>query len=509
MSIKSEVSRISKQVSNEYGLNNSEESSLSRILSRLVLGTEDEPVIVSPYAERLGASNVIEDFNGVFDKHSNSLIPTLLELEMSQKDKMGPRSIAKPWTEIRSDFMEYFKPLNSDKEPKAIKPEQQSRLRPSSVETVISNVKNSTSSGLPNLLKKGSVKNLFIDSEYLKEQLSRFYPCVPFIRTQERGKTRVVWGFPISSLIQEGTIFYPLLSFQKKLKWRSALRGPTDVDKELVTMVKKCNESSGYLLSIDFSAYDTTVKRPLITLCFEYVKSLFQDKYSNLIDEIKENFITVPMVTPDGIIKGDHGIPSGSYFTNEIGSLNQYIISKDSGIPSDYQIQGDDGVYCCSSEEKANSLSNYFTLFGLNVNKEKSYISPEYCIYLQKLYHIHYIDKGILGGIYPVYRALNRILYQERFVDFLDYGLVGQDYYSIRTISILENCKFHPLYEELVKFILSLDKYKLKYSENGLSKYVEMLVKTEGSEGLIINQFSDNVRGIANFTTTKLINKLS
>lgn len=82
MSIKSEVSRISKQVSNEYGLNNSEESSLSRILSRLVLGTEDEPVIVSPYAERLGASNVIEDFNGVFDKHSNSLIPTLLELDV-------------------------------------------------------------------------------------------------------------------------------------------------------------------------------------------------------------------------------------------------------------------------------------------------------------------------------------------------------------------------------------------------------------------------------------------
>jgi len=271
-------------------------------------------------------------------------------------------------------------------------------------------------------------------------------------------------------------------------------------------------KSGNLLVSIDFSSFDASVKSVLQHKAFDYIKSLFQQKYSDDIELIFNRFNKIGLLCPDGIITGNHGIPSGSTFTNEIDSIVQYLIASnfDSLDVNNCQIQGDDGVYSIHKDE-VDKLLNAFVSAGLNVNFGKTYKSRDYCIFLQKLFHYDYRNKQtkIINGIYPVYRALNRIIFQERWANFEDYGISGRDYYSIRTISILENCKYNPNFKELVKYILKLDKYSLKFSDVGLAKYIEMIAKSSGSEGILINQYGDNVKGIKSLETFRLIKELS
>ena len=168
-------------------------------------------------------------------------------------------------------------------------------------------------------------------------------------------------------------------------------------------------------------------------------------------------------------------------------------------------IQGDDLVLLLR-ELDFDVVEQRYSKGSLPFNVDKSVVSKDYCLYLQNLYHIDYLKNGVIGGIYSTYRALNRIIYQERWSEFEDYGLDGIDYYSIRTICILENCKHHPLFREFVEFIYKLDKYSLRYSRNSINKYNDMLGNSSCTEGFMNNQYGDNVSGINRFETVKLLN---
>jgi hypothetical protein len=345
------------------------------------------------------------------------------------------------------------------------------------------------------------------NSQGFNSLMSRNDPCIMFTRTQEQRKTRAVWGYPMADTLKEMRYYRPLFEHQKLLNWRSALRGPDATNHVITDIVLSAINSNEKLVSIDFSSYDTTVRSSLQKVSFDYIKSKFQSHYHSELDEIALRFATIGLITPDGVLTGHHGVPSGSTFTNEVDSIAQFIVANRFGIHSDCcDIQGDDGAYRTSDPD---GLKGAFSDHGLVVNEEKSYVLDDGLVYLQNLYDINYIKDGIIGGIYPSYRALNRIIYPERFDNFTEDEISGSDYFAIRTIAILENCKHHPLFKELVKLILTLDKYNLKYSEVGLSKYIKRISKSKGSEGLIINQYSDNIRGIGSFETVKLIKELN
>jgi len=172
------------------------------------------------------------------------------------------------------------------------------------------------------------------------------------------------------------------------------------------------------------------------------------------------------------------------------------------------QCQGDDGVFPID-ENLVDELFNSLSKYGKIAKLEKSHVDKYGTVFLQNVYHIDYMKDGLIGGIYPTYRALCRLIYQERWSDFEKYGIDGSDYYSIRTIQLLENCKFHPLFEEFVKYIYSLDKYKLAYSDEGLSKMIRMISDKQGKSGIVDNQYGDNLKGIANFATTKVLLRLN
>lgn len=478
---------------------------LSIQLDRIKFGNNEN--FVTPLGADNNSKIILDEIDLLFSDNLKDINDVLKDLEVSNRDKFGSRSIALPWSELKDNFYESFESdhILGNLDVK-IAPSSNS-LRPIDRTTALKLLKNSTNSGLPYYTRKSKVKERVLkDFEILNIEK---YPCIMFTRTQEANKTRPVWGYPISDTLNEMCFYSPLLSFQKNQNYRAALIGPEEVSRKLVELVLKAQSNSRTLVSVDFSHYDRDVKERLQYFAFFYIKELFQVQYSSEIDEIALRFLTIGIITPDGIIYGPHGVPSGSTFTNEVDSIVQMLISIQLSFVSldDMQVQGDDGVYLIPNDCK-DKLITQFEEFGLTVNREKSYTSSEYAVFLQCLYHIYYINKGIFGGIYPIYRALNRLCFQERWSNFEDFDIVGKDFYSIRAICIMENCKYHPLFESFVKIVIKHDKYSLDFSSQGLSRYVHMIESTEGAEGILFNQFGDNIKGFKSFETYKLIKRL-
>jgi len=484
---------------------------LSQTLQRTVTGSDED--LLTPMGKEYGAKEILSEWDRIYLANSGALDNVLRDLEESQRSKFGPRSIAKPWVDRRESVIEYFNKENlPSNELKTLihsaRKGDKSRLRPLELKSAIRYLKNDTNSGLPFYTRKSNVKADLIDQNYFKSLLDRKDPCVLFTRTQEGGKTRTVWGYPIADTLHEMKFYRPLLDYQIASGYREALKGPDAVDLAITNLMKYANQTGKSLLSIDFSSYDASVKSDLQYASFEYIKGLFQPQYSSDIDYIRDRFNTIGLITPEGVYNGEHGVPSGSTFTNEVDSIAQLLCAAGNHEFNTmmFQIQGDDGAYAVSDPDK---LMESFTNNKLNVNYDKSYISNNYIIYLQNLYSFSYQKDEIIRGIYPVYRALNRLVHQERFDDFMEYGIQGRDYYAIRSLMILENCKNHPLFEQLVKFTLSKDKYGLLPSQQGISDYVKMVESKAGADEIANYRYGDEVTGIKTFTSYQLIKRLS
>lgn len=482
------------------------QNKIARLIQSIIKGRDD--VLISPMAKEHGADFLLSEFNKVFDANSSLMNSTLIDLENSNKSKFGPRSIAIPWSKRKNTLYDSFGIESSDRSFELMPLKGgEGRLRPLSVDNALKLLKNSTTSGLPFYVRKSEVKAEV--AKNLMTYLKRQDPCLLFTRTQEQGKTRNVWGYPIADTLNEMRFYSPLLLHQLRKTYRAALGKPIEISTAVTALILNAVNKNHVLISVDFSSYDNSVKSALQNVAFDYIKSCFQSIYHKEIDYISYRFKSISIITPDGILKGDHGVPSGSTFTNEVDSIVQAAIALSNPFISetDFQVQGDDGVYAIP-RDSLTELYKSFESSGLMLNEAKSYLSSDYCIFLQCLYHKDYLNNQFIGGIYPVYRALNRILFQERWSTFEDNDLSGKDYYSIRTICIVENCKYHPLFRELVKFVLKYDKYSLEYSEQGLVKYVQMMTEVQGAGEVLIHQPGDDYIGINGFETVKLIREL-
>lgn len=480
---------------------------LSILLSRVIKG--DDQVIRTPFMKETQPEKILENWDKIFHSNNLKINEPLEQLENLNRSKFGPRSIAVPWVDRKEGLYSYFKGEQKDcrslftDNPVIRKQLSPGLLRPLSINNAVEYLKNSTNSGLPFYVRKGLVKDRVLAS--FPELLKREDPCVLFTRTQESKKTRSVWGFPIADTLNEMRYYRPLLEYQKKLSWRSAIVGPEQVDKSITLLMDNAKRDKLQLVSVDFSAYDTLIKSNLQKESFEYISYLFQSSNVEDLLYIQYRFGNIGIITPDGVIDGPHGVPSGSTFTNEVDSIAQYLVAERSGVVAreNMQIQGDDGAYATSEPD---ALIDAFESKGLVVNKEKSYVSDNYLVYLQMLYSNDYRQaNGIIGGVYPTYRALNRLVFQERFDDFTEYDIVGRDYYAIRAISILENCKHHPYFKELVLFVKQNNKYSLLPSPESVVKYIKMLNDKSGKVGLIANQYGEDLKGIRSFATYKLL----
>lgn len=466
----------------------------------------DSEILMTPLAKTCDPIVLLYEWNQIVNNNKSKINSTLLDLEHSNRSKFGARSIAVPWSERMAGLKKSFTNQNPNHIPKFCKLFGEAYLIPTSLEDAMDRMKLSSSASFPFMCKKRKVAPLM--KEDFKEYLKRKDPCALYTRTTENRKTRNVWGYPFADTLNEMRWYSPILGYQKTKWYRAALISPDTVAVRITELILKAISSGRIIYSVDFADFDASVLYQYIMLSFEYFASCFLPLFQKALKPIGERICSIGIVTPSGIFNGKHGVPSGATFTNEIDSIVQLGIAKTNDFikEDECQIQGDDGVYIMHKED-VSSFNSSFIYSGLKIN-DKGAIATDYALYCQNLYHIDYMKDGVIGGIYPTFRALNRILFMERFVDFNKAGIKGQDYFGIRCLTILENCKHHPLFEDLVRFVLTKEKFSLDISDDGLMKYCKTLNLNIDTAQNLNHQYGSNVMGIKKFEAYKLAHSI-
>lgn len=80
----------------------------------------------------------------------------------------------------------------------------------------------------------------------------------------------------------------------------------------------------------------------------------------------------------------------------------------------------------------------------------------------------------MMVGVYSTCRALNKLLSQERFFNASKWN---QEMVVLRSLSIIENCKWHPCFHEFINFVLKGDKTRLGLNIPGFFKNIQSWVK--------------------------------
>lgn len=252
-------------------------------------------------------------------------------------------------------------------------------------------------------------------------------PCLAFKRTQFNNKTRLVWGYPYSMTVIEGLIAKPLNDRFKNGCTPMAFAMTTG---SLGTKLRVASYHKEWAYSLDMSSFDATISSELIHIAFKILLTWFDptevEPVSGLTVReifrlIERYFVYTPIVMPDGnIYHGkDHGVPSGSYFTQMVDSIVNVIIggtiSKRFGLDvskKEIFVLGDDLLMWSNRKMDLDVIAEFASYqFGVKLHgSEKS-----------KIYHydeeIHYLGRDWEDGLPTLDEdeVIKRMVFPEKF----------------------------------------------------------------------------------------------
>lgn len=166
----------------------------------------------------------------------------------------------------------------------------------------------------------------------------RYHPDLAWTRTQlsdsETPKIRHVWGKAFENIILEGITAAPLIDAYRIID--SPIVIGINTFKRLPLIISKAcsgspdNPMPQVGIGIDFKSFDTSPQPWLIELAFDILEEnirFTEPEQRSSFAYSKYFFIHTPVVMPDGRLWRKHlGIPSGSYFTQLIGSIINHIM---------------------------------------------------------------------------------------------------------------------------------------------------------------------------------------
>lgn len=268
------------------------------------------------------------------------------------------------------------------------------------IDRVFTNKKASAGSIFPGRSKEEAWDIIYSVAEWYYSNLPKEDPFVslPFARAQISGylddnnnltpektkhKQRLVWCINAGMVLVEALYAKPLMMFVlPKVAQYAGGKSPLSIR----TTLQYWRRSRNWLC-LDYSSYDATVPKWLIKRVFDIIKKKFPNSEHDVIDWICYHFIHTRLVLPDGrIVQKCKGIPSGSFFTQIVGSLANMIMirtwqyskygssikqftEKDGRIM--FMVMGDDNIVFTADEINRKELSAYLKYnFGVVVHTD-------------------------------------------------------------------------------------------------------------------------------------------
>lgn len=262
------------------------------------------------------------------------------------------------------------------------KPKHFDTLRVLSDEEIVKDaLKLDKSAGLPTLTKKRDSLFYAFDREaQIRKGIKAPNPCIAYKRTQQGNKTRLVWGYPLEMTIMESRFARPLIEHFLKVRTPMAF-GMTKT--ELGAKIHRyVVEGRGVEVCLDYSKFDSSIPKVMLKQAFRILSTWFSkaDEEAYGWDTVVKYFITTPIVMPDGhlYVGKNHGVPSGSYFTQIIDSIVNvavmYAMSRRFGFdfdPRSLYVLGDDVIVSIEGEFSLRAMSRYVSQFGLTIHSDE------------------------------------------------------------------------------------------------------------------------------------------
>ena len=289
--------------------------------------------------------------------------------------------------------------------------------------------------------------------------------------SEEDVKQRVVWMFPFVINVAELQVYQPLIEACQTANLVPAWVSMESVD-ERITALFDTKASDDLVVCTDFSRFDQhfnldmqsaskSILSAVLTPSPEsrnWLRNVFPVKYNIPLvvryDDAKNSIVYA---------RGPHGMGSGSGGTNADETLAHRALQYEAAIVHgkdlnpNSQCLGDDGILSYPGITVEDVVATYSS-HGQECNPDKQYASTQDCVYLRRWHHKDYRKDGVCVGVYSTNRAIGRLRYLERY---MDPEVWGPEAVALRQLSIIENCKWHPLREEFAEFCMKRDKYRL------------------------------------------------
>lgn len=471
---------------------------LESYFGRVRTGNPD--VYETPFSKKHGGrQKILEQWKPIVDKLSERW-PSLLEYENDLAKKVGPMSVMRPLDERMSDIDSYYdlilhksKPISSSAVSAVIREWSRARgLQLRSQERTVELMKKSTNSGSPFFAKRRAVTDKTVPCEICRHHseflqilsMADYLSCAVLgWRGQEGGpepndvKQRVVWMFPYAVNIAELQFYQPAIEAAQRFNLVPAWVSMEAVDKE-ITALFDTKAKNDLIVCTDFSKFDQHFNEDMQNAAKSIITRILNSSSSsrNWIEQVFPVKYAIPLAYDYGKIRrGLHGMGSGSGGTNFDETLThralQYEVAQKHGarLNPHSMCLGDDGILTYPGITVDDVVESYSS-HGQECNTEKQYASTTDCTYLRRWHHVDYRVDGVCVGVYSTYRALGRLMYQERYYDPEDWG---PKQVALRQLSIIENCKYHPLREEFAQFCMKRDKYRLGIDIPGFLDNIE------------------------------------
>nr|QIJ70107.1 RNA-dependent RNA polymerase [Rabbit picobirnavirus 8] len=442
----------------------------------------------TPFANKDPVGKVLAEWESTVQTLKNTW-PTLLDYENDMKAKVGPLSIEKPLAERLEDIDHYYDDVKvsstsiSEDAVAAVVDEFKcaAGMRVRSAPKTLERMKLSTNSGSPYFTKRRNVKDLTLSGKLITSELQQGryqlldraydYCAVLGWRGQEGGplyedvKQRVVWMFPFLVNLHELRLYQVLIESCQRFNLVPAWVSMDNVDRE-ITQLFDTKGRSELVICTDFSKFDQHFNHDMQEGALHILDKLFtpNSDYTSWTKDVFPIKYEIPLAYDYGKIRfGTHGMGSGSGGTNADETLAHRALQHEAALNKSVKLNlhsmclGDDGVLSYPGINIDDVMRSY-TAHGQEMNEDKQYVSTQDCVYLRRWHHTDYRVRGVCVGVYSTYRALGRLMEQERFYDPDKWS---KEMVALRQLSILENCKWHPLKEKFVEFCMKRDKYRL------------------------------------------------